>query len=30
VLATDKFEAAFGFALPDWHEMLAACKAAAV
>ena len=30
VLATDKFEAAFGFALPDWHEMLAACKATAV
>ena len=30
VLATDKFEAAFGFALPDWHEMLAACKATTV
>jgi dTDP-4-dehydrorhamnose reductase len=30
VLATDKFEAAFGFALPDWREMLTACKAAPV
>jgi dTDP-4-dehydrorhamnose reductase len=29
VLATDKFEAAFGVALPDWRETLAACKAAA-
>jgi dTDP-4-dehydrorhamnose reductase len=30
VLATDRFEEAFGIALPDWREMLAACKAAAV
>lgn len=29
VLATDKFQDAFGFALPDWREMLTACKAAA-
>ncbi|MFI4953904.1 MAG: dTDP-4-dehydrorhamnose reductase [Burkholderiales bacterium] len=29
VLATAKFEQTFGFALPDWREMLAACKAAA-
>ena len=27
VLATAKFEAAFGFALPDWREALAACVA---
>jgi dTDP-4-dehydrorhamnose reductase len=30
VLATDKFQDAFGFALPHWREMLTACKAAAV
>jgi len=30
VLATDKFEAAFGFALPDWREMLTACKATTI
>ena len=30
VPATDKFEAAFGFALPDWRETLAACKATTV
>jgi dTDP-4-dehydrorhamnose reductase len=29
VLATAKFEEAFGIVLPDWREMLAACKAAA-
>ncbi len=29
VLATAKFERTFGFALPEWREMLAACKAAA-
>ncbi len=29
VLATDKFEQAFGLVLPDWRETLAACKAAA-
>jgi dTDP-4-dehydrorhamnose reductase len=29
VLATDKFEQAFGIALPDWRQTLAACKAAA-
>ena len=28
VLATAKFEHAFGFALPDWREVLAACLAA--
>jgi len=28
-LATAKFEEAFGIVLPDWREMLAACKAAA-
>lgn len=27
VLATDRFEAAFGFALPDWRESLARCLA---
>ena len=27
VLATGKFEDAFGIALPDWREMLAECKA---
>jgi hypothetical protein len=25
VLATARFEAAFGFALPDWREALAMC-----
>jgi dTDP-4-dehydrorhamnose reductase len=30
VLATDKFEEAFGIVLPNWRETLAACKAAAV
>jgi len=30
VLATAKFEAAFGFALPDWREALAACVASPV
>lgn len=29
VLATAKFEEAFGIVLPDWRETLAACKAAA-
>jgi dTDP-4-dehydrorhamnose reductase len=29
VLATNKFEEAFGIVLPDWRETLAACKAAA-
>ncbi|MGH8713730.1 MAG: dTDP-4-dehydrorhamnose reductase [Casimicrobiaceae bacterium] len=29
VLATAKFEETFGFALPEWRDMLAACKAAA-
>ena len=29
VLDTSKLEAAFGIALPDWRETLAACKAAA-
>lgn len=30
VLATDKFQDAFGFVLPHWRETLTACKAAAV
>jgi dTDP-4-dehydrorhamnose reductase len=30
VLATAKFEEAFGIALPGWRETLAACKAAAI
>jgi dTDP-4-dehydrorhamnose reductase len=30
VLATGKFEDAFGIALPDWREMLEACKATEV
>jgi dTDP-4-dehydrorhamnose reductase len=25
VLATDKFERAFGFALPEWREALSEC-----
>jgi dTDP-4-dehydrorhamnose reductase len=29
VLATNKFEEAFGIVLPDWRETLGACKAAA-
>jgi dTDP-4-dehydrorhamnose reductase len=30
VLATDRFEAAFGFALPDWRESLARCLASPI
>jgi dTDP-4-dehydrorhamnose reductase len=29
VLATGKLEEAFGIALPDWRQTLAACKAVA-